>query len=127
MKYDPTHQGRVKSRAFDAYTGIGVLVRGGVGGAVDADAARVLQGCQPRLVILAGADALARHRIRHQRPSGLAALRGARGRRAPGRERPRHAAGRAAGGQRAAPGGGRRARVRRGLAGHQQLKKKNKT
>jgi hypothetical protein len=123
VKYEPTHQGRVKSGALDAYAGIGVLVRRRVGSAVDADASRVLQGRQPGLVVLARADALPRHGVRHQGSSRFATLRRTRGRSSTRWEGPRHPR-RAAGAEGAAPGGGRGARVRRRLAGHQQLQKR---
>lgn len=71
-----TYERRVERGAVDADAGIGILIGGWIRSAVDADAGggepRVAGEREPRGVVLAGADGLAGHRVRHDRPAVLA-------------------------------------------------------
>lgn len=95
-----THQWGVECGAVHAYTGVRVLVCGRIWGTIDPDAhagrgqPRVARQGQPGRVILARADRLAGHWVRHDGPAVLAAGGGGDGgrrrlRRRSRRKRPR--------------------------------------
>lgn len=119
-----TYQGWVEGRALHSYAGVRVLVGWWVRSAVHPNAPGVLKGGQTRRIVLAGTHALARHRVRDQRPPRLATLRRPAARGAPRRQSSRHA-GRAPRTQRTATWRRRRPRISRRLP-HQQLQQPNK-
>lgn len=85
-KFNCTYQRRIKSRAFNSYAGIRVLVGGRVRGAINPDAGvSVLQRCQPGRIVLARTHALTGDGVGHQRSPRFTTLRRAGRRGASGR------------------------------------------